>query len=278
MDHFIAKTIIDLRREPVKPAIPLIEDPLQETQLLPGESVNVIETRGPWAFVEALEQPCFKSEWSGYKGWVEISGLMEKGLEPNLIVGEHGVNVGSQVLPIGSKLVIKEETSTNFITDKGAISKNACLRSDQSISDPRQFVIEKASSFIGMPYQWGGRSSYLPKHYLISSVDCSGLVNLVFLLMGRVIPRDAHDQWLKAKPLEPNELKPGDLIFTAKASRPDRITHVMIYKNINSLIEAASAEARVHEVPITEKLGLPVGVLKNGIQLPDKVIFFGSLL
>lgn len=272
-----AVKILDVRREPKKAEKPLTEDPLQETQLLPGEKVLVLDRKGGWTYIEAPEQPCFKQGWAGYKGWVDTSGLHS--YEPaSHMVANHGVKVGDSVHSLGAKFRVVGEKEAHFVTERGHILKNSCSVVDPTIENPGEFILKTASTFLNMPYQWGGRSSYLPQDYLISSVDCSGLVNLCFLMMGRIVPRDAHDQWLKAKPLEPNELRPGDLLFSAKASRPERITHVMIFKDHQTLIEASSAAGKVQEIPIFEKFGAHLDQLKNGIHLQDKVIFSGSLL
>lgn len=272
------KAVLDVRREKKSPSEPLVEDANQETQLLPGEQVAIIEEQGDWAYIEAVDQPCFRQSWSGYKGWVSAEGLGDLSTKPNAVIGRHNAKIGSKAYSIGTKLTITEEKADFFETNLGLITKTACFTESQKIYEPRQFLIDTAASFMGMPYQWGGRSTYLPGHYPISSVDCSGLVNLCFLLMGQIVPRDAHDQWLKASAVQPSELRAGDLIFTAKASRPERITHVMIYKGDNRLIEAASAAGKVQEISVSEKLGAPLNALGNGIEYDDKVIFFGTFL
>ena len=59
-------------------------------------------------------------------------------------------------------------------------------------------------------------------------MDCSGLVNLAYRAAGLDIPRDAHEQFLRAKPV--NALQPGDLIFLSERQNPKRIVHVMLYE------------------------------------------------
>lgn len=273
----VVNTILDVRREPINPEKPLIEDPLQETQLLPGETIIIHERKGDWAYIEAPEQPCFKKDWAGYKGWVLLQGLDEANGVCSHIVAQHGIKLGDAAHSVGSKIRVVGEKNENYVTEIGEVSKKHCSLIAPKVDNPGQFIVDAALTFLGMPYQWGGRSSYLPNDFLISSVDCSGLVNLCFLMLGKMVPRDAHDQWLKAKPLEPNELKPGDLFFTAKASRPERMTHVMIFKDQNTLIEAASAAGKVQEISIFDKFGAQLDQLKNGICLHDKVIFSGTL-
>jgi hypothetical protein len=43
-----------------------------------------------------------------------------------------------------------------------------------------------SKNFIGLPYTWGGTSSY--------GVDCSGFVQMLFKEMGVLLPRNSRDQ------------------------------------------------------------------------------------
>ena len=52
----VAVEVADLRKEPRSAGSPLAHDPLQESQLLYGDRVRVLEIRGDWARVEALRR------------------------------------------------------------------------------------------------------------------------------------------------------------------------------------------------------------------------------
>src|SRR4051812_28207853 len=63
--------VTDLRRKPVARRAGRREDPLQESQLLMGEEVRLIGTRGRWAHVDAVHQLTRSPEgWGGYRGWI----------------------------------------------------------------------------------------------------------------------------------------------------------------------------------------------------------------
>ncbi|MBK7268756.1 MAG: C40 family peptidase [Flavobacteriales bacterium] len=73
--------------------------------------------------------------------------------------------------------------------------------------------------FLGAPYLWGGRTP--------TGVDCSGLTQMLFMLMGIYLPRDAYQQAEEGDPVELVDLaEPGDLAFFDNAE--GRITHVGI--------------------------------------------------
>lgn len=72
--------------------------------------------------------------------------------------------------------------------------------------------LELAREHLGLVYLWGGMSPW--------GLDCSGLVHLVQRELGRVVPRDAHDQRAICEPVELDAVQPGDLyFFTGSAKR-----------------------------------------------------------
>jgi cell wall-associated NlpC family hydrolase len=98
---------------------------------------------------------------------------------------------------------------------------------------PRQgaaeFVIAAAKAFLGTPYHWGGMTS--------RGIDCSGLMQIAFLVNGYRLPRDADEQFQQiGQAVAPHEWQPGDLIFYGQA--PSRVTHVMLYMGDERVIHA----------------------------------------
>lgn len=84
-------------------------------------------------------------------------------------------------------------------------------------------ALDTAYSLMGTPYLWGACST--------KSVDCSGLVRVVYLNQGVLTLRDARQQIEIGKRIEPENpdgLREGDLMFFSNT--PDgRISHVAIY-------------------------------------------------
>lgn len=82
-------------------------------------------------------------------------------------------------------------------------------------------IIAMAKGYIGVPYVWGGAT---PKGF-----DCSGLVQYVYGKHGIELPRVTYDQINVGASVQPNKLRPGDLVFfdtDRKRGGPD---HVGIY-------------------------------------------------
>ncbi len=89
-------------------------------------------------------------------------------------------------------------------------------------------ITATATMFLGVPYLWGGTS---PK-----GMDCSGYTKTVFRLNGLELNRDASQQVLMGRDVDPGEdfgtLLKGDLLFFGRPAReghPERIVHVAIY-------------------------------------------------
>lgn len=82
----------------------------------------------------------------------------------------------------------------------------------------RASLVACAREFVGVPYLWGGMS---PKGF-----DCSGLVRMVYLRYGLVLPRNASQMARLGREVKPEEMKPGDLLFFGVNGR---VTHVGMY-------------------------------------------------
>src|SRR5690606_38044107 len=105
-------------------------------------------------------------------------------------------------------------------------------------------LLATAREFLGLPYLWGGTSGF--------GVDCSGFVYLVHRAHGLLIPRDAGPQrdhgW--GRPVEREELAPGDLVFFAHDQGRGAVHHVAMYAGDGRMIHAPNSERSVEEIPL----------------------------
>jgi len=105
-----------------------------------------------------------------------------------------------------------------------------------------QDVILQGLKLVGVRYRWGGNDED-------SGLDCSGFVRLVFKdSIGAALPRTAREMSEVGEKIDPNELKPGDLVFFNTMRRT--FSHVGIYLGDNHFLHAPrkGAEVRVESM------------------------------
>jgi cell wall-associated NlpC family hydrolase len=89
-------------------------------------------------------------------------------------------------------------------------------------------VAIRAISLLGAPYEWGGSGP--------TTFDCSGLVRFIHDQLGILVPRTAAEQYSAARPVDIDELEPGDLLFFRIKGR--KISHVAIYAGEGRFVHA----------------------------------------
>lgn len=182
--------------------------------LLFGETCTIAEVQNDWCRVTA--------DYDNYEGWIpafylfpvnEVSKvcshnqcfyLSENG--QNRISLSPGANILSETLEIEGQM---------FSLIEGAET--------ESLKD----AVQLASMFMETPYLWGGRSLW--------GIDCSGLIQVVFKMLNKPLPRDAKDQFLTGSEVAFEDRQPGDLAFFGKENH---ITHVGILSQKNEIIHA----------------------------------------
>lgn len=304
-DYVVVAPVADLRRDPrsVEEGAyrqrPYAIDALQETQLLYGETVRAYEERGGWVRVESPEQPEFthSDRWQGYPGWVARESLepLPKNYDPNGVVMTRYAAIHSrksrwssrQLLPMGARLYIAyREKGWSRVAGLQGESGWMRTRDVRSTADTpqrptavRPMLLAAARQFLGEPYYWGGRAGHLSSQKSPTGVDCSGLVNISYRVAGLEIPRDAHEQFMASRPLSRvDDLAPGDLVFLAKAEKPDRIVHVMMFEKDNTLLEAVHEFNVVRRVTFQEKFGAPKSRLSPGQKAGGYILSVGRLV
>lgn len=192
------------------------------TQILFGESLDILETKGNWTKV--------KLHFDGYEGWVDAK----------------------QISPISDEDL--EKRKTELITDSVLFYKNKDIKmllsigseveaesEKEKIGDIRENIVETAIGFLKVPYLWGGRSFF--------GIDCSGLTQIVYKANGIKLPRDAYQQAEIGEVLNfIEEAEVGDLAFFENDA--GKIVHVGIMLEDQKIIHA-HGEVRIDELDST---------------------------
>jgi cell wall-associated NlpC family hydrolase len=111
---------------------------------------------------------------------------------------------------------------------------------------PEGDPVEEARAYLGAPYEWGGMSE--------RGIDCSGLVHMAHRRLGRLVPRDAHQQEAAAEPIDESELREGDLVCFGP---PGEAHHIAFWLGEGRILHATQREGtgRVIEEPLENARG-----------------------
>jgi len=177
------------------------EDSDVVSQAIIGSNVVTLEVRGNWARVGTADQ---------YTGWMLGDALRKlgesgiygrsgqvvqvEGLFANLY-GETDVTLHKPVVtvPFETRLEVVAEGKGNnagWLQVRLPDQRIAWIQSGDINRDPQPLTIAQsialAKRFLGLPYLWGGRSSY--------GYDCSGFTQMLVRSRGITMPRDADLQ------------------------------------------------------------------------------------
>ena len=293
----VAVSVVDLRAQPRTHPKAGVHDALQETQALYGEYLRVLKSEDGWAFVESLEQSEFthNKKWQGYPGWVPSEALApwQQVWEPTIIITRkwarpwldaYKTRPAPVLLPMGAQIhgidLSGAMWRVELVNGSTAYLLHAEARSLEELTalaaqEKRRLILAAAEQFIGDPYLWGGRSPHASAEIgSVTGVDCSGLVNLAYRTVGIAVPRDAHEQSLRAKPVK--TLQPGDLIFLSERGNPARIVHVMLFAGNGDVIEAPGTGEAVRRIALAKRLGKSIDQLTSGSVIDEQTVSFGT--
>jgi gamma-D-glutamyl-L-lysine dipeptidyl-peptidase len=249
----VKRGVTDVRREPHSLAERL-------SQALLGETVRVLEVKGEWSLVRV--------ERDGYLGWIHSEALhlcsqaeadayqsgcdvrVQAGLIQAYTSANGGLGEEAGKLTFGVKLPLVQQTKTSsqlrlpdgrlwWVESSGLLPAEYWPRPDPA---GITFTLNLIKPFVGVPYQWGGRSPF--------GFDCSGFTAAFWGFLGISLPRDADQQFQAGKTVE-GEREPGDLMFfgsladeipdTRQQDRFASITHVAVSLGGDDLIHSNGA-------------------------------------
>ncbi|OYP10160.1 peptidase P60 [Streptomyces sp. FBKL.4005] len=120
-------------------------------------------------------------------------------------------------------------------------------------------VVNAAQEMLGKPYSWGGGNTSGPSTGTCCSprgfsgadvvgFDCSGLTLYAYAKVGITLPRTAAAQYAASKPIDPDDMQIGDLVFYGKSA--SGIHHVGIYVGGGYMLDAPKPGSKVGFHPL----------------------------
>ena len=240
---------------------PGADQPL-DTQALFGEAITIYERRDGWAWVQLARDQ--------YVGYLPLECLGD-GAVPN---ATHRVKVGRSFVYARADLkssVLDALPLGAFVGVTGLEAGYAALAGGgfvfaghlRALGDHAPDPVAVAETLTGVPYLWGGRSSF--------GLDCSGLVQIAWDLAGINAPRDSDMQAAGfGEPLDPGAdlsvLRRGDLVFWKG--------HVGILRDGTTLLHANAHHMQVASEPLAQAIarietgggGGPTGFRRPRVQ------------
>jgi hypothetical protein len=205
------------------------------TQLLFGELLVVNETKKNWLYIRILND--------NYEGWVDEKQILRlkeaefnrlKDLNPYFVSDLVEIiqnQTSKEIIPvvIGSS-IWKNEDSKFLIAEEEYIYTGQLVKTQISEKIKPEIILEYAMSYLGAPYLWGGKSPF--------GIDCSGFVQVVYMMHGIQLPRDASQQAMVGEDISLlEEARAGDLLFFD--NEEGQIIHVGIVLNDRKIIHAS---------------------------------------
>ncbi len=143
--------------------------------------------------------------------------------------------------------------SISFLADQSSGSGKSTTASQAATA------INAAQGMLGRPYSWGGGNASGPSTGICCSpsgksgasivgFDCSGLTLYAYAKAGISLPRTAAQQYAASEPVDPGDVRPGDLVFYGATAAS--IHHVGIYVGGGWMIDAPRPGAEVKFSPM----------------------------
>ena len=217
------------------------------SQAIYGANVGIVEQKDGWAHIRTADD---------YLGWTPLSALLPgKPYAASGRVAEvqslfaHIYREGSVTrhaplvtVPFESRLEVVAEPkaepnqAARWLQVRLPDDHAGWVQAGDVSLEPKRLTIaetlEFSKRFLGLPYTWGGTSSY--------GYDCSGFSQMLGRRRGVTLPRDAQPQaeWSGVVSVDRQDLLPGDLLYFGASEK--KITHTGIYMGEGKFIDATT--------------------------------------
>lgn len=190
------------------------------TQVLYGEYFKILEERGKWSRIRIA--------FDSYEGWID-------NLQYIKIEEATYLNLTSEPRKYSADLI---EFLTDELGNLTSIPLGSLLNSNNLLKNSfdgsaisgikeKNDLVKTALLYLNSPYMWGGKTPF--------GIDCSGFTQMVYMLNGYSLLRNAAQQATQGEALSfIEESEPGDLAFFDDSE--GKINHVGIIMHDNYII------------------------------------------
>ena len=202
------------------------------SQVLFGEIIEILDRQqANWWKVRCL--------WDNYIGWVsslQFSPIAADAVEACSLNHSRSLEIVQPAvhqdyflpLTMGAQLPMYDGLTFQFPDRTYQFSGQTIIPAD--VRSSSELIVKIARRYLHAPYLWGGRSPL--------GIDCSGFVQIVFLMAGIALPRDANKQVAVGEPVDfAANMRAGDLAYFV--DQQGRTTHVGIVLEPQKIIHAS---------------------------------------
>ncbi|MEA3447882.1 MAG: C40 family peptidase [Bacteroidota bacterium] len=205
----------------------------QVTQLLFGEQFEVLKKCGSWLYI--------RSFIDDYEGWINknMAGNLSDSTHANnsthankrkemivpAVIAHATDDKGRPMyIPGGVRIPVPDENNRFTLGDR--------TYTLDPLPDVHITLEEIAGQFLNAPYLWGGKTVF--------GIDCSAFVQIVFRMLGNILPRDASQQAIEGETIcFRHDALPGDVAFFEDNN--GKIIHTGIILNEKHIIHASGS-------------------------------------
>lgn len=220
------------------------------SQAIYSTDVAIVEQDGSWLKVRTPDD---------YMGWIQSAAVIRtrpyarsgrvaqvEALFANLYretnITKHQPEI---TIPFEARLEVSGDANDRWLQVRLPDDRTAWVQAGDVTLSPNNNMsvaelIEWSKRFVGLPYLWGGTSTY--------GYDCSGFMQMLCRRRGYSLPRDAapQAQWTGLKPVEKSDLQPGDLLYFGASAQ--HITHTGMYIGNGQFINATAYQHPIVQI------------------------------
>jgi len=211
------------------------------TQLLFGELVAIQKQISTWLFIRNI--------YDNYEGWVDNKQIQIIDETEFNRLNAFEITYVSDLVEVVQDLDKMEVIPIVFGSNIRNLNDHVFIAAGRKFEYTGQLsnilpevnskaILENAMMYLNAPYMWGGKSPF--------GIDCSGFVQIVFMMSGIRLLRDASMQAGLGEHISfLDEAQPADLLFFDNDE--GNIVHVGIYMQNGEIIHA-SGKVRIDKI------------------------------